>query len=187
MVVTGMVFSCWASGCSVVSMCQSGRSGQKGQLAHGRPIFQIGEGRRASSEFICCRLARAEHSSREKIEQIVHHRAEDLRCGLDQDPDVQADDVYLVPVDQFPVADCCFAIGEAINNDASGDALGCGRLASNVSPPTDSSTKSAPAPLVSRRTSAAMVGLRESMTCSAPSARITSCLPGEAAAITVAP
>jgi hypothetical protein len=66
-------------------------------------------------------------------------------------------------IDQFPVGDRGFAVGHAIDDDPAGDPLVAARLASRVAPPTDSSTRSALAPSVSRRASAAMSVPRESM------------------------
>src|SRR5690242_4640149 len=58
---------------------------------------------------------------------MVHYCSEEVRRGLDHHPDVQADDVYLVPVDQVPVADRGFAAGQAVDDDAAGDAFGRGQ------------------------------------------------------------
>lgn len=60
-------------------------------------------------------LARAEHSGRDEPEHLAHHLAEDLRRGPDQHPDVQADDLDLVPVDEVPVADRRFPTGQAVD------------------------------------------------------------------------
>jgi hypothetical protein len=42
-------------------------------------------------------------------------------------PIVQADDVDLVLVDQFPVGDRGVAAGQAVDDDPAGDPLGCGQ------------------------------------------------------------
>jgi len=71
--------------------------------------------------------AGAEHPGFEELEQLAHDLAEDLWCGLDRDADVEADDVDLVLVDQFPVGDRGFTAGHAINDDPAGDSLGRGQ------------------------------------------------------------
>lgn len=58
-----------------------------------RPLGQLVDGR----------LFGAEHSGCEKLERLGHDLTENLRCGLDQDPDIQADEVDLVLVDEVPV------------------------------------------------------------------------------------
>jgi hypothetical protein len=66
-------------------------------------------------------LTGAGHPGCEEPEQLAHDLAEDLRCGLDQGADVQAEEMDLVLVDQFPVGDRGFAAGHAIDDDLAGD------------------------------------------------------------------
>ncbi len=60
-------------------------------------------------------------------EQLVHDLAKDLRCGLDQHADVQADHVDLVLVHQLPVGDRGLAAGHAVDDDPAGDPPGRGQ------------------------------------------------------------
>src|SRR5690348_2638471 len=52
--------------------------------------------------------------------KLAHEFAEDLRCGLGEDADVQADDGDLVSVDQDPVGDRGLACGKAVDDDSAG-------------------------------------------------------------------
>ena len=59
--------------------------------------------------------------------QLAHDLAEDLRRGLDQHAEVEADDVDLVLVHQVPVGDRGFAARHAVDDDPAGDPLGRGQ------------------------------------------------------------
>src|SRR5262245_10728353 len=78
-------------------------SGQECQLADGGPGFQFGECLRPVGQVVRGGLGGAEHAGGEEPEHLAHELAEDLRRGLDQHADVQADEVDLVPVDEVPV------------------------------------------------------------------------------------
>jgi hypothetical protein len=80
--------------------------------------------------------AGGEHPCRDEPEQFAHDFAENLRCGLGEDADVQADDVDLVLVDQVPVGDRGLACGKAVDDDPAGDAFGRGQAGSLAGSPT---------------------------------------------------
>ena len=64
---------------------------------------------------------------RRRARRAPHDLSEELRRGLDQHAEVEADEVDLVPVHQLPVGDGGVAARHAVDDDTAGDPLGRGQ------------------------------------------------------------
>ena len=128
-----------------------------------------------------------EHSGGDETERLAHDLAEDLRRGLDQAPDVQADEVNLMLVDQLPVGDRRIPTDHAVDDDPTGDSFGRGQAGLECRPADGLQDQVGARAAGQPQDLASEVGVTGVDDVIGTQSSNTSRLPVEAAAITVAP